>query len=98
MSEQWIKIINNTGVLKMIQDCPRCKKREEDRKRRKVGNRDGTINTPNINTDITQSAIVAFHASQSVDNIIPGQVQIPHMGRKIGVNALSTNNDVSVTR
>ena len=57
LSDERIKIINNPGVLKMIQDSPRCKKKEEYCKRRKVGNMNGTRNTVNMNTDITQTYI-----------------------------------------
>ena len=37
-SEGWSKINNNPGVIKIIQDCTRHKKKEDDSKRRNVGN------------------------------------------------------------
>ena len=37
-SERWSKINNNPGVLKIIQDCPRHKKKADGSKRRKFGN------------------------------------------------------------
>ena len=82
----------------MIQDCPINKKKEEDCKRRKGGNTNGTRINSNMNTDITQAAIVAFHTSQTNDNSIPSRVQMARMGRKRGVNVFATNNYVSVTR
>ena len=50
-----------------------------------------------MNTDITQADIAEFHTSQPDDNSISAQVQMSRMGMKIGVNAVTTNNDVSVT-
>ena len=87
---------NKHSVLKIIQDCPRLKKKADDRKRRKGGNRKRTRNTSNINTNITQASIAGFHTSHTNDNSIPVQVQMIHMGRQIVVNAVSTNNYVSV--
>ena len=88
---------NNPGVLKMIQDCPRRKKKAEDRKRRKGANSNVTRNTSSMNTDITQEAITAFHTSKPDKNSITTQVQMPRMGRQRGVNAVATKNGVSVT-
>ena len=81
----------------MIQDCTRCKKKAGDCKRRKGGNRNGTRNISNTNTNITQADIAEFHTSQPDDDRITDQVQIPRMGRKRLFNAVATNNDVSVT-
>ena len=88
---------NNPGVLKMIQECPRRKKKAEDRKRRKGANSNVTCNTSSMNTDITQEAIVAFHTSHPQENNITAQVQMTRIKRQRGVNAVSTNNYVSVT-
>ena len=71
LGEEWRIIINNHVVLKMNQDFPRRKNKVEGHKRMKYGNRNGTRNTSNINTDITQAAIIALHTSQPVDNSIP---------------------------
>ena len=58
----------------------------------------GTLNTLNINSKITQTAIVALHYYQPVDNKIISQVKIPLIGRQRVFNVVATNNDVSVTR
>ena len=57
----------------------------------------GTRNTSNINTDITQEDIAEFYTYQPNDNSISSQVQNSHMGMKIGVNAVTTKNYVSAT-
>ena len=57
----------------------------------------GTRNTSNINTDITQEDIAEFYTYQPNDNSISSQVQNSHMGMKIGVNTVTTKNDISVT-
>ena len=49
-----------------------------------------------MNTDTTQAAIAELYTSQTDDNIITAQVQIPRMVRQRGVNSVATNNDVSV--
>ena len=96
-NEEWRKTINNPGVLKLIQGFPRHKKKSDYHNRGKFKNRNRTHYTSNTNTDITQTAINYFHTSRPNYNSIPTQVQIPCMGRKIGVNAVVTNNDVLVT-
>ena len=88
---------NNPGILKLIQYCPRRKNKEEYCKRSKIRNMNVTPNTSNINTDITKADIAEFHTYQTDDNRISAQVQMSCMGIKIGVNAVTTNNDVSVT-
>ena len=57
----------------------------------------GTRNTSNMSTDITQADIAEFRTSQPDDVSIFDQVQISHMVIKIRMNAVTTNNDVSVT-
>ena len=76
----------NPGVLKMIQDCPKYKKKAQDINMRKGLNRNVTHNNPNKNYNIKQVAITEFHSYQPDDNIIPAQVQIPRMVRQVGVN------------
>ena len=93
-----MNIRNSPGVLKMIQDCPICNKNSDDCNRTKGRNRNVTQNTSNINTDITQAAIVELNISQLVDKRITAQVQMPRIGNKRGVNAFSADNYVSVTR
>ena len=81
-SEKWNKIGNNPGVIKLAQDCPKHNNKEEGRKSGKVGNRNGTCNNLNMNTDITQAAIKELQTSQTGDNSIPYQLQMSHMGRQ----------------
>ena len=50
-----------------------------------------------MNTNITQVDIAEFRTSQSDDNIITAQVQIPAMGKLIGVNESANKNYISVT-
>ena len=57
----------------------------------------GTYNTSNMYTDITRADITSIHTSQTNDNSITIQVQMPHMVRQIRFNTVATNNDVSVT-
>ena len=95
-SKEWIKNRNIPGVLKIIQNCPKCKKEAADQKRRKCGNINITHNISSTNYGITQTAIAEFHTSQVGENSIPVQVQIPRMRRQRGFNAVSTNNNVSV--
>ena len=96
-SEEWNKISNNPGVLKIIHYCPKRNNKADNCTRREGGNRNITRNTLNINTKITQAAIAVFHTSHTNDNIITVQVQMPHIVRQIVVNAFVTNNYVSVT-
>ena len=82
----------------MIQDCPICKKNSDDCNRIKDRNRNVTHNISNINTDITQAAIVALNTFQTVDKRITTQVQMPRIGNQRGVNAFAADNYVSVIR
>ena len=81
----------------MIHDCPRRNQKAEDSNRSKIGNMNGTYNTSNMYTDITRADITSIHTSQTNDNSITIQVQMPHMVRQIRFNTVATNNDVSVT-
>ena len=94
-TEEWNKIRKNSDVLSMINNCPKRKKKAEDRKRRK-GADTGTRNASSMNAEITQAAIAAFQTTQGDDNGIPTQVQMPRMGRQRGINAVGTSNDASV--
>ena len=96
-SEEWRKIRNNPGVLKMIQGCSGRNKKAVDHKMRKCGNINGTINTLNMNTEISQTDIAPFHTFHPNENIIPAEVQMPHMGSQRVVHSVATNNDVSGT-
>ena len=80
-SEEWRKIRNNPGVLKMIQDCPGRNNKAEDHKMRKGGKRNGTRNNSNMNNKITQAAISELHTCHIDDNSILAHVQMPSMGR-----------------
>ena len=84
-------------MVKNIQEYLRHNRKKDDHKNRKYGNRNGTRNNSNINTDITQTYISLFHTSQTNGNSIPAQVQISRMGRQRGVNVVANKNDVSVT-
>ena len=64
LSEELRKIRENHGVKKMIQECPRLKKKTQDHKRSKGGNSNGTHNNLNMNKKITQEDIPAFHTPQ----------------------------------
>ena len=63
---------------------------------KKGGNSNVTHNTSNMNTDITHEVISELHTSQPDDNSITDQVQMSRIGSKIWVNAVTTNNNVSV--
>ena len=60
----------------MIQDYPRRKNKSQGKNSSKGGNSNITCYTSNMNTDITQAAIVSFQTFHPGDNIIPIQVQI----------------------
>ena len=83
----------------MINDCPKRKKKTEDRKRRKGEGNGGGRNTSSMNAGITQAVIAALQTAQGSEpgSGIPGQVQMPRMGRQRGVGAVgTTGNDASV--
>ena len=69
---------NNPGVIKMIQYCQKRKNEENNFRRRKGGNSNGTCNTSSMSTKITQTDIAEFHTSQPDENSIPVQVQMPY--------------------
>mmetsp|Transcript_15996 Transcript_15996/g.23840 ORF Transcript_15996/g.23840 Transcript_15996/m.23840 type:complete len:787 (+) Transcript_15996:5053-7413(+) len=97
--DEWNKIRKNPEILRMINDCPKRKKKAEDRKRRKGEGNGGGRNTSSVNAGITQAVIAALQTAQGSDssNSIPTQVQMPRMGRQRGVNAVNTTgNDASV--
>ena len=89
-SEEWSKMRKNPNVLKIIQDFTIRTNKEEDNKRRKYGNKNGTHNNSKMNTNITQAAIAELKTSQTDDNSIPTQVQMSRMVRQRGVNAVAT--------
>ena len=80
----------------MILAFPRQNIKAEDHKWSKRRNINVTHNTSNMNTDITQADVAAFHTYHTKNNSIPTQAQIPCMRRQIGGNPVSANNDVSV--